>query len=87
MRKYIHICVVAHCSAIQHFVRLGGIVAEGMVAGLLVIVSENNGPSELVCEGEYGYMCKKGDVKSLADTIQTIMDNYERAIEVEKKSK
>ena len=61
-------------------------VAEGMVTGLPAIVSENDGPSELVCGGEYGYLCKKGNVRSLAGTIQTIMDNYEHAIEVAPKA-
>ena len=84
---YSHLCsydMLCHPSLCEGF---GLTVAEGMVAGLPVIVSENDGPSELVCEGEYGYMCKKGDVKSLADTIQTIMDNYERAIEVAQKAR
>lgn len=44
-------------------------VAEGMAAGISVVVSDVEGPMEIINDGEYGYHFKWGDAVSLANTL------------------
>lgn len=56
---YSHLCdyhLMVHASLCEGF---GLTVAEGMVAGLPVVVSKNDGPAEVIGYGKYGYMCEK----------------------------
>ena len=58
-------------------------VAEGIAAGLPVLVPDADGPYEIIKHGELGYTFKKGDVESLADALQDIYEHYqERAARV-----
>jgi glycosyltransferase involved in cell wall biosynthesis len=45
-------------------------VAEGMAAGISVVVSDIEGPMEIIAKGKYGLFFKNGDVSSLAETLQ-----------------
>ena len=48
-------------------------VAEGMTAGVSVVVSDVEGPMEIINDGEYGYHFKSGDAVSLANTLNRVM--------------
>ena len=49
-------------------------VAEGMAAGLPVLVSDNGGPMEIIDHGKYGFYFKTGDAEDCASKIMSIMD-------------
>lgn len=50
-------------------------VAEGMAAGVAVIVSDIDGPMEVIGNGEFGHAFKTDDVSSLTATLQTVMSS------------
>jgi glycosyltransferase involved in cell wall biosynthesis len=51
-------------------------VAEGMAAKIPVLVSDNDGPMEVIENGKYGYYFESGDAQSLADKIEFIITHY-----------
>lgn len=55
----------------------GLVIAEGIVAGLPVIVSDSGGPAEIIEHGRYGLMFKHGDAESLAGVMLNAYDNYD----------
>ncbi len=58
-------------------------VAEGIAAGLPVLVPDADGPYEIIQYGKLGFVFKKGNVESLADTLQDLYEHYvERAVSV-----
>ena len=52
-------------------------VAEAMAAKLPVVVSDIEGPREIVCEGRFGHLFKAGDAESCAAAIQNVMEHYD----------
>lgn len=52
-------------------------VAEGIAAGLPVLVPDCDGPYEIIKKGELGYVFKKGDVSSLTDALEEIYRKYD----------
>lgn len=52
-------------------------VAEGMAAGVPVIVSNIDGPMELIDNDRYGYSFRSGDAGHLADRIRFLIANYD----------
>ena len=50
-------------------------VAEGMAAGIAVIVSDIDGPMEVIGYGDFGHAFKTDDVLSLAATLRTVMSS------------
>ena len=50
-------------------------VAEGMAAKIPVLVSDIEGPMEIIKNGEYGYYFRSGDSDNCADKIMQIMTN------------
>lgn len=60
----------------SRFEGFGLTVAEAMAAGVPVLVSDNNGPVEVIGNGRYGYIFKNGDSNDCARLISEIMDNY-----------
>ena len=50
-------------------------VAEAMAAKVPVLVSENQGPLEIIDNGKYGYSFKNGDAEDCADKIIEIIEN------------
>lgn len=50
-------------------------VAEGMAAKIPVLVSDIEGPMEIIDNGRYGYCFEKGNVKDCADMIEKIRNN------------
>lgn len=55
------------------FEGFGLTVAEGIAAKIPVLVSENEGPLEIIGNGRYGFYFKKGNVDDCADKIEEIM--------------
>lgn len=49
-------------------------VAEAMAAKIPVLVSENQGPLEIINNGKYGYYFKNGDANDCADKIINIIE-------------
>ena len=56
-------------------------VAEGMAAGLPVLVSAGQGPAEVTCGDLYGWTFENGNVNSLVSTIEHISSNYGQALD------
>ena len=57
-------------------------VAEGMAAKVAVVVSDVDGPMEIINRGEFGHFFKSGDAESLAATLNKVistLDTPERA--------
>lgn len=50
-------------------------VAEGIAAGVPVLVSSGEGPAEIICNGKYGWLFKRGDITSLAEMIEFICNH------------
>jgi len=50
-------------------------VAEGMPAGVAVIVSDIDGPMEVIGNGDFGHAFKTDDVSSLTATLRTVMSS------------
>jgi glycosyltransferase involved in cell wall biosynthesis len=50
-------------------------VAEGMAAGIPVVVSDIDGPMEVIGQGDYGYFFASDDPSSLAKTVETVIDD------------
>ena len=51
-------------------------VIEGMASGVPVLVSDNDGPMEIIDAGRYGYHFRTGDPADCAYQIATVIDNY-----------
>ena len=52
-------------------------VAEAMAAKLPVVVSDIEGPMEIVCDGKYGHVFRSGDSESCANAIMSVIDHYD----------
>ncbi len=65
--------MLAQPSIIEGF---GLTVAEGMAAKIPVLVSNIDGPTEIVGNGKFGWVFKAGDENDCANTIVDIMHNY-----------
>ncbi len=70
--------LMCHPSRYEGF---GLTVAEGIAAGLPVVVPDSDGPCEIIKNGEFGYVFRKGDAKSLADILEEIYSHYEEYAE------
>lgn len=55
-------------------------VAEGMAAGLPVLVPDEGGPFEVIRHGALGYTFKMGDAEDCASMIEHIARNYDDAL-------
>lgn len=51
-------------------------VAEAMAAGLPVVVSDNNGPMEVIDNGRYGFSFKDDNADECAKQIAYVIDHY-----------
>ena len=50
-------------------------VAEGMAAGIPVVVSDLPGPMEVIGQGKHGYHFRNGDPVALAETLQSLISD------------
>lgn len=77
---YQHLCeydLMCHPSRYEGF---GLTVAEGMAAGLPVLVSTGDGPYEIIGQGKYGFSFEKGNVESCADALEYMIKNYNQVV-------
>jgi glycosyltransferase involved in cell wall biosynthesis len=51
-------------------------VVEGIAAKIPVLVSDIEGPMEIIDKGRYGWFFKKGDVKECAEKLSEIINDY-----------
>ena len=73
---YTHLCdydMMCHPSRYEGF---GLTVAEGMAAGLPVLVPDCDGPYEIIEHGKYGFFFKKEDTADCSNQIAIVKNNY-----------
>lgn len=56
-------------------------VAEAMASQVPVLVSEGQGPAEIICGEKYGWIFKNGDSDDLINKIIYIIEHYNEALE------
>lgn len=54
-------------------------VAEGMTAGLPLVIPEGGGPWEVAANGKFAHTFRNSDAADCASAIEDVMDNYEQA--------
>lgn len=59
----------------------GLVIAEGMAAGLPVLVSDEGGPLEIIKHGEFGYYFKNGNLGNLIEKLKSLISEYHSAVE------
>ena len=77
---YAHLCdydLLCHPARYEGF---GLTVAEGMAAGVPVLVSDEGGPFEIIRKGEYGNFFHNGDIDDCASQIARIYEDYAAAL-------
>lgn len=77
---YAHLCeydLMCHPSRSEGF---GLTVAEGMAANIPVLVSNDDGPFELIQHGKYGYFFTKNDIADCANQISQIIAHYDETV-------
>jgi glycosyltransferase involved in cell wall biosynthesis len=57
---------------------LPNVLLESMAMGVPVVSSDIGGVSEIVIDGETGYMVEPGEASALADAIKKVWENQER---------
>ena len=55
-------------------------VAEGIAANIPVLVSNNDGPFELIQHGKYGYSFTKDNITDCANQISQIIAHYDKTV-------
>lgn len=70
--------LMCHSSIFEGF---GLTVAEGMAAGLSVVVSTGDGPFEIIAQGKYGAYFENGNPQDCACVLRWVIDNYPQALE------
>ena len=69
--------ILAHCSISPE--PFGQVVVEGMAEGLPVVASDGGGVKEIIEQGLHGIRTPMGDAVALADALQDLLQNPERA--------
>lgn len=59
----------------SRFEGFGLTVAEAMAAKVPVLVSDNQGPIEVIAQGKYGYSFRNGDVEDCVNKLKQIISN------------
>jgi glycosyltransferase involved in cell wall biosynthesis len=57
----------------------GRVIVEGMLAGKPVIATRGGGASEIITDGETGYLVESNNVEELSRVIQSILANTEKS--------
>ena len=73
---YTHLCEYDLYVQPSIYEGFGLTVAEAMAAKIPVLVSENQGPLEIIDYGKYGYSFKNMDVNDCADKIETFLKGH-----------
>lgn len=69
--------VLVHASTIPE--PFGQVIVQGMAAAKPVVATRGGGPSEIITDGETGFLIDRGDAQAMADTIQFILTHPEIA--------
>jgi len=77
-RKFIYACIKDYDLLIQPSIYegFGLTVVEGMAAKVPVLVSDIDGPIEIIENGKYGFYFKKENSQSLSKSLLEIIENY-----------
>jgi glycosyltransferase involved in cell wall biosynthesis len=77
-RGYIYENLINYDILVQpsNYEGFGLTVVEGMLAKIPVIVSDIDGPFEIIEHGKYGSFFKAGNIKSLICSIESVIENY-----------
>jgi glycosyltransferase involved in cell wall biosynthesis len=81
---FTHLCQYDLLVQASLFEGFGLTVAEGMAAKIPVLVSDNQGPMEIIDNGKFGYYFENGNPQSCADQIRKIMRDPSKKFLVEK---
>lgn len=65
----------------SRFEGFGLTVVEAMAAKIPVIVADNDGPSEIINKGEYGYIFENGDFEGLSNKILHVIKNIKMGLQ------
>ncbi len=76
-------CVV--CPSMQETMSLA--ITEGIMYGKICIISDNTGMAKYIKDGENGFICKSGDVVSLADCMKKAFDIRDNSSEMRKNAR
>lgn len=82
-REYIYESLADYDLLIQpsRFEGFGLTVAEGLAANIPVLVSDIDGPIEIIDHGLYGYFFRSDNVAECAYKIKEIIENYDEAMQ------
>ncbi len=61
---------------------LSNAIMEAMLAGLPVVATDVGGNSELIADGENGFLCSSNDASSLAERVTALLNNERVAVEM-----
>lgn len=70
---YEHLCDYSMLVHPSNFEGFGLTVAEGIAAKIPVLVSDNDGPMEIIENGNYGFFFEKGNAEDCARQIENVM--------------
>ncbi|MBE2260098.1 MAG: glycosyltransferase family 4 protein [Rhodobacteraceae bacterium] len=77
---YAHLCDYDLLVQPSRYEGFGLTVAEGMAAGIPVLVSDIEGPMEIIRHGEYGYYFESNNVASLANALGTVIEDIRSGV-------
>ncbi len=75
--------LMCHPSRYEGF---GLVVAEAMLSKVPVLVSNNDGPKDIIKYGAYGYLCQPDSIESCARQIKGIYEHYDEALALAEKA-
>ncbi|WP_373091555.1 glycosyltransferase [Zhongshania sp.] len=76
---YMKLCeVVVHCSTSPE--PFGRVIVEAMLCGKIVVASDSGGPTEIIVDGETGYLYPAGNAKELAEILSHLPILKEREV-------
>ncbi|MEC4684595.1 MAG: glycosyltransferase [Nitrospirota bacterium] len=71
----------------SHYEGFSNAIMEAMLAGLPVVATDAGGNSELVIDGENGFLCPLNDASSLAERVAALLGNERVAMEMGEKGR
>lgn len=81
---YAHLCDYDMLIQPSRYEGFGLTVAEGMAANIPVLVSDIEGPMEIIRNGELGYFFKSDDPASLARTLETTSNDIRSGVAMQR---
>lgn len=75
-----HLCTYDLLVQPSRYDGFGLTVAEAMAACVPVLVSTGQGPAEITCNDEYGWLFENGDIEDLIRAIRHVREHYDVAL-------